>query len=60
MSSGGQGNSRGTGALQRVAHTCAPLAISVGQLLPVDMLVAEITKGVGWCSRVERGNNTPP
>ena len=58
MSSGGQGNSRGTGALQSVAHTCAPLAISEGRLLPVGMLVPRITKGVGWCSRVKRGNNT--
>ena len=60
MSSGGQGNSRGTGALQRVAHACAPLAISEGRSLPVGMLVPGIAKGAGRCSRVKRGNNTPP
>ena len=60
MSSGGQRNSRGTGVLQRVAHACTPLAILEGQLLPMGMLIVGIAKCVGWCSRVERGNNTPP
>ena len=60
MSLGGQGNSRGTGVLQRVMHACAPLAILGGWSLPVGTLVAGIAKGVGWCSRVERKNNTPP
>ena len=30
MSSEGQGNSRGTGALQRAMHACMPLAILGG------------------------------
>ena len=60
MSSRGQGNSRGTGALQRVAHACMPLAISEGWLLPMGILVPGIAKGAGQCSRVKRGNNTPP
>jgi hypothetical protein len=55
MSLGGQGNSRGTGVLQRVVHACAPLAILENQLLPVGTLVAGIAKGAGWCSRVKRG-----
>jgi hypothetical protein len=60
ISLGGQGNSRGTGVLQKVMHACAPLAISEDQLLPVGMLIPGIAKGAGWCGRVERGNNTPP
>ena len=59
MSLGGQRNSRGTGVLQRVMHACMPLAILGGWSLPMGMLIAEIAKGVGQCSRVKRGNNTP-
>ena len=47
MSLGGQGNSRGTGVLQRVAHACVPLAILEGQSLFVGMLVAGIANGAG-------------
>ena len=59
MSLGGQGNSRGTRVLQRVVHTCMPLAISGGRSLPIGMLIAGIAKSVGQCSRVKRGNDIP-
>ena len=59
MNSGGQGNSRGTGVLQRVVYACMSLAILEDWLLPVGTLVARIAKGVGQYSRVERENNIP-